>query len=918
MGELTRLYDWSTTTLGTPDGWPQSLRTALSILLNSRFPMFLFWGDDLLCFYNDAYRPSLGNEGKHPEALGKKGEAVWPEIWPVIKPLIDQVLSGGDATWSEDQLIPIYRNGKLEDVYWTFSYSPVSDESGKPAGVFVTCVETTDKVMNLQSLGKSEQNLRNTILQAPVAMCIFKGPDYVVEIANERMFQFWGKEAEAVLGKPIFEGLPEVKGQGFEELLNSVYTTGVTVKAYAVPVTLPREGRIQNVYVDFVYEAYHEADGSISGVMAVAVDVTDNVLSRTLLEKTNSQLELLSDTVPAMIFYLDREERYQSYNKRFEEWFGVGHNEVIGKTVLEFIGQTAYQTVSQYLRNAYGGEQQRYEMKAPSRMGEQRWLNIVYTPSKAGDGNVNGLIVHASDVTAAKQIELALRESEARFRTLVEQAPVPIGMTRGREMVFEAINAPMLDLIGKTKDVLGKRLLDILPELKGQQVMDILYDVWDNKKSYKGYELPTMMPVNGKLLKRYYDTSYAPVFENGNVVSIIHLSVDVTEQVEVRQKLEVSEARFRTLADKLPQLVWMDDAERHPEYTSSSWAAYSGFSDRLAAWNYMAHPDDLQPIMQGWEEHFSNQLSFRYEVRLRGKDGVYRWHYSIAEPVKDATGKVVKWVGTLTDIHQQKTFAEALEQEVVQRTRELAQANKELHQSNEDLQQFAHVASHDLKEPVRKIRTFGSRLKSEFAADLPERAIFYLEKMESAATRMYSMIDGVLLYSSLGASKEATEAVDLNTILKQIQDDLEVVVQQKGAAITCEALPVVEGSSVLLYQLFYNLLNNSLKFTKAGETSRIQVTSEAVMPETPSNGKQQFAVIKIADNGIGFDQDQAENIFDTFVRLNSKDKFEGTGLGLALCQKIAERHGGTITAEGKEGAGATFTVLLPLHTTSMN
>src|ERR1700704_1585725 len=135
MGALTRAKDWGTTPLGPAELWPRSLRTTLGILLNSRFPMFLWWGPQLICFYNDAYRPSLGQKGKHPVILGLRAEEAWPEVWDIIKPLIDQVLKGGEATWSEDQLIPIYRNSKIEDVYWTFSYSPVNDESGEVAGI---------------------------------------------------------------------------------------------------------------------------------------------------------------------------------------------------------------------------------------------------------------------------------------------------------------------------------------------------------------------------------------------------------------------------------------------------------------------------------------------------------------------------------------------------------------------------------------------------------------------------------------------------------------------------------------------------------------------------------------------------------------------------------------------------------------
>jgi len=163
MGELTRAFDWSKTPVGTPETWSQSLLTTVGIILNSKFPMFLWWGTDLIQFYNDAYRPSLGNDGKHPTALGQKGEECWPEIWPVIKPLIDKVLSGGESTWSEDQLIPIYRNNKLEDVYWTFSYSPVHDGSSKPAGVLVTCVETTDEILAYNSMVQTKKELEFAI-----------------------------------------------------------------------------------------------------------------------------------------------------------------------------------------------------------------------------------------------------------------------------------------------------------------------------------------------------------------------------------------------------------------------------------------------------------------------------------------------------------------------------------------------------------------------------------------------------------------------------------------------------------------------------------------------------------------------------------------------------------------------------------
>ena len=145
MGILTRNYDWSKTSIGSSDKWPQSLRTTVAMLLSSRFPMFLWWGDEMIQFYNDAYRPSLGKNGKHPKSLGQKAYDCWPEIWHIIFPLIQQVKTTGVATWNEDQLVPIYRNGKLEDVYWTFGYSPIIGEMEEIEGVLVVCHETTKK-----------------------------------------------------------------------------------------------------------------------------------------------------------------------------------------------------------------------------------------------------------------------------------------------------------------------------------------------------------------------------------------------------------------------------------------------------------------------------------------------------------------------------------------------------------------------------------------------------------------------------------------------------------------------------------------------------------------------------------------------------------------------------------------------------
>ena len=220
MGELTRCFDWAGHTLGPPETWPQSLKTTLSIILNSRFPMFLFWGPDSICFYNDAYRPSLGNNGKHP-AIGQPGAVIWPEIWTTISPLIEQVMNGGEASWNEDLLLPIYRNGNVEDVYWTFSYSPVKDESGQPAGVFVTCSETTEKVKVIAKLRLSDQRFQNLVREATVGIIVLIGPEMNVGIVNEGYARLIGRTVEELIDRPLFEIIPETEAVSGQLLIRS-------------------------------------------------------------------------------------------------------------------------------------------------------------------------------------------------------------------------------------------------------------------------------------------------------------------------------------------------------------------------------------------------------------------------------------------------------------------------------------------------------------------------------------------------------------------------------------------------------------------------------------------------------------------------------------------------------------------------
>lgn len=287
MGERIRAYPWANTSLGPPTGWPQALKTALRLMLSTQHPIFIWWGSELIQFYNDAYSRSIGPE-RHPSALGQRGPECWAEIWDLIGWQIEQVMAGGEATWHENQLVPITRFGTREDVYWTYSYSPI-DEPSMPhgvGGVLVICTETTEQVLSEQRLREAERTWRALFDQAPGFISIMRGPDHVFEYANQRYIDFIGRRD--FIGKSIREVVPEIEGQGFIAILDEVYRSGHPHTGVATPVYLERgPGEIR--YRDFIYQPIRDAQGEINGVLAVGFDVTERVLFAQRLEEADAR-----------------------------------------------------------------------------------------------------------------------------------------------------------------------------------------------------------------------------------------------------------------------------------------------------------------------------------------------------------------------------------------------------------------------------------------------------------------------------------------------------------------------------------------------------------------------------------------------------------------------------------------------------
>jgi signal transduction histidine kinase len=274
MGVLMRAYDWSASPVGPPIDWPPSLRIAIRLMLNTRHPVHLMWGKTGICFYNDAFAPSMGAE-RHPKSLGKPAREVWAEVWPLIGSQIEQVFAGRGAVWHENALVPFTRNGKREDIYWTYSYSPI-DEPTAPngvGGVLVICTETTGQVLSAQHAAAEIERQRQHFQQMPGFVAILSGPTHIFQYVNDAYIAVAGQRD--FLGRAVHHVFPELEGQAFFGLLDRVYTTGKDFSARAMPVRLA--GEIHDRFIDLLYSAIRDAEGQITGIFVGGYEITERV-----------------------------------------------------------------------------------------------------------------------------------------------------------------------------------------------------------------------------------------------------------------------------------------------------------------------------------------------------------------------------------------------------------------------------------------------------------------------------------------------------------------------------------------------------------------------------------------------------------------------------------------------------------------
>jgi PAS domain S-box-containing protein len=813
MGARMRALDWSKTPLGPVETWPQSLKTSVSICLNSRFAILLWWGPELVKIYNDAYVEFIGS--KHPWALGSPGRKVWPEIWDAIGPMLEGVMERGEANRAEDLLLLLERHGYAEECYFTFSYSPIRNESGGVGGVFTPVLETTSKIIaerrlrTLRSLAAIGGNRSRNAHQACSAAL-------QVLATNRHDIPF-----AAIY---LFEPSPDPQ----------------RIVARLVGVTAADERPMQ------LAEILDSGDGGWIPCEAL-------LRGETCVLALNAY-ELDLPRTP----------------------WGVPPSDAIALPFLH--------------------------SEQPNPVG---FLLAGISPRKQLDENYRDFYAQAADqiASAVRESEMLGRESTLRAeaeadRTQIHElfmnAPAAIIATSGPDHRVVLSNQRYAELIGRSSpaELLGKTVLELLPETEEQGFIGLLNSVYRTGVPYIGREATARIKrgPDGMEEDLYFDFVYQPHRNaEGKTDGIIVHVTDTTAQVLARRVIEEREAQFRVLADSIPQLAWMAQPDGSIDWYNQRWYDYTGTTfEQMAGWGWQSvhDPEILPAVVSRYQHSMETGTPFNMEFPLRGADGTFRPFLSLALPVRDADGKIFRWFGTNTNMETQQKAEAALRQ-----SEKLAAVGR-----------LASSIAHEINNPLEGVTNLVYLARG---SAVHEETKLFLEQAEAELKRVSQITNQTLRFHKQQSSPAATDCIELlDSIVtlyrgKLSRDNIELVLETQD----CPPLTCYAGE---IRQVIANLLGNALDAMPKGGTLRLRVR-----PSTYWRTGRSGIRFTVADTGHGMSPETMRRIYEPFFTTKGET---GTGLGLWVSAGIVDNHGGSmhVRSSAQVGkSGTAFTVIFP-------
>ncbi len=797
----------------------------------------------------------------------------------------------------------IKNKAKDGSCYWVdTTIVPFLHEDGKPRQYVAIRADITERKRAEDAFRESEELFSKAFRMSPDCVAIVRLSDRTVIRANDALCQLWGSTAAEVIGKPSREYSSWLTEDERLAFMQTLATKGECLN-YETTLRLA-DGR----FVDFNISSRIITFNEEACILSVMRDVTERKRS----EAAAARLAAIVQSSDDAIIGKDLSGIVTSWNAGAEKVFGYPAPEMLGQPILRLIPPDRRQEEVEILAAVQQGEGVRHlDTVRVRKDGSLIDVSITTSAIKDAAGKIIGASKVARDITERKQAERQLRESELRMRLATEATAVGIWEWNviSNEIRWDA---QMFRIYGvaPTKDGLIQYSTwagCVLPEDLLEQEAALQKTI--QERGYGSREFRICRPDNGEY--RHLQT-VETIRTNalGQTEWVVGTNLDITERRKAEAALLESEERFRTMANSMSQLAWIAKADGYIFWYNQRWYEYTGTQpSQMEGWGWQSvhDPKVLPKVIETWQAAIASGEPFAMEFPLRGTDGNFRTFLTRGQPLKDAAGKVVQWFGTNTDVEVLKEAAEqvrelntVLEQRVVERTAELAAANQEL-------EAFSYSISHDLRAPLRAVNGFAGIMLEDYGATLPEEGRRQLDRICKGAQRMGVLIDDLLTFSRLSRHPLTRQRVDSTQLAQDVFKELTAHSEGRQIEFQMGNLPACQGDPALLKQIWVNLLSNAIKYTRGRTPAFIEVGC------TGENGAGAYFV---RDNGAGFDMQYANKLFGVFQRLHRADQFEGTGVGLAIVQRIVHRHGGRVWAEAEEDRGATFYFTLNGGTTA--
>ncbi|HEX8424693.1 PAS domain-containing protein [Hymenobacter sp.] len=739
------------------------------------------------------------------------------------------------------------------------SFSDTSDHDRTAAEQALRASQARERAARDQA-ERQQQQLSDVLHQAPVAIAYLEGPTYRITLANPAVCEIWARTQQQVVGLPLLEAMPELVGQGIDDLLDGVLRSGQPYTGTELPVELQRHGRRETIYFNFVYQPQFDAESTTTGVLVVANDVTALVVARQQIEEQERQTNLINEEMATS------NEELQAANEEVR----ASNDELIST-------QLDLQSLNQELEARVADRTQQLQL-------------------------------------AQIQTEQQRRRLEALFM----QAPAAICILAGPNLVYELVN-PGYQQLFPDRELLGLPILQALPEITDHAVYRTFQQVYQTGQTHQEQALliPLARSVDGVVVDRYFNYIQQPRYdEQGRIDGVLVFAFEVTDQVLARQASAASAQRLQLLTDALPVLIGYLDQEQKYRFANHAYGTWFN-QDPAALLGQSARDVVGELAYQQAQEYIERALAGErvdFEARMHYRENFTK--YIATSYVPDVqNGQILGFYSLVTDITEQVLAREqvqtlnedlaALNEELQVSNEELRDSNAQLTRTNADLDNFIYTASHDLRAPITNIEGLLNALRQELppAPNSEQSVEPILHHMRDSVERFKRTIEHLTDVSKL--QKEYVQPftqVNLADIIADVQLDLTPLLKQTAAEVTVavQTCPPIAFSEKNLRSVVYNLLSNALKYRHPERPAQVHLRAR---PEGD------YLLLEVQDNGLGIDLRQREKLFAMFQRYHTH--VEGSGIGLYMVKKIMENAGGKIEVASQLNIGSTFSVYFP-------